>query len=308
MCGAWRDGAAAHGVVFDDEPSGSRGAFGAVGRGAFGAAGRRAFGGHPIVARLCRDAIQSARRRQNAREMRSPSVRQRQDIAPMRSWAAGSGKMSPWCVPGRRSVARFRRGVFPGSQPWHFFRLMRSRRNLGQEKRRLVATFRRHVSEMSWFWQDMRVMYPKSPANSRLGIHCAKILPRRPPFPVRDPRIMHGAQILPCPDGATPVRPRSAARKQWVPPRPRASHVFSAAVPSGGQWALQRAVQLGGQWAPHRPGHQRAAAAPAPHTRASARPQHSPSTAARISSSLRWGFALFRRRRAPTIHTYRLRP
>ena len=129
MCGAWRDGSAAHGVVFDDEPSGSRGAFGAVGRGAF-----------------------------------------------------GSGKIMPRCVPGRRSVAIFRRGAFPGRQPWQFFRLMRSRRGLGREKRRLVATFRCHVSEMSWSWQDIRVMYPKSPANSRLGIHCAKILPRRGPF------------------------------------------------------------------------------------------------------------------------------
>ena len=28
-----------------------------------------------------------------------------------------------------------------------------------------------------WLWQDMRAMHPKSPANSRLGIHRAKILP-----------------------------------------------------------------------------------------------------------------------------------
>ena len=94
MCGAWRDGAAAHGVVFDDEPSGSRGAFGAVGRGAF-----------------------------------------------------GSGKIMPRCVPGRRSVAIFRRGAFPGRQPWQFFRLMRSRRGLGREKRRFVARYARHASE-----------------------------------------------------------------------------------------------------------------------------------------------------------------
>ena len=206
MCGAWRDGAAAHGVVFDDEPSGSRGAFGAVGRGArgvrraFGAAGRRAFGGHPVVARLCRDAIQSARRRQNAREMRSWAFADSK-ISPWRApRAAIRGKISPWRVPRQSTVA--------------FFRLMRSRRGLGREKRRFAARYRRHASEMSWFWQDSRAMRPKSPANSRLGIHCAKILPRRPPFPVRDPRIMHGAQILPCPDGATPVRPRSAARKQ----------------------------------------------------------------------------------------------
>ena len=119
MCGAWRDGAAAHGVVFDDEPSGSRGAFGAVGRGA--------FGGHPVVARLCRGAFPGARRWQNAREMRSPSVRQRQDIAPMRSWAfadskispwrapraAIRGNISPWRIPGQSTVAAFSPHAFP---------------------------------------------------------------------------------------------------------------------------------------------------------------------------------------------------
>ena len=102
----------------------------------------------------------------------------------LQAWAAEGllGKISPWCVPGRRSVATFRRGVFPGSQPWQFFRLMRSRRGLGREKRRFAARFARHVSEMSWFWQDMRTMHPKSPANSRRGMHCAKILPPSAPF------------------------------------------------------------------------------------------------------------------------------
>ena len=92
----------------------------------------------------------------------------RQDVATARFRAAGPGKISPWCVPGRRSVA--------------FFRLMRSRRGLGREKRRFAARFARHVSEMSWFWQDMRAMHPKSPANSRRGMHRAKILPPSAPF------------------------------------------------------------------------------------------------------------------------------
>ena len=46
-------------------------------------------------------------------------------------------------------------------------------------------------------WQDMRAMHPKSPANSRLGIHRAKILHEGAAFAARTPRIMHGAQILP---------------------------------------------------------------------------------------------------------------
>ena len=40
-------------------------------------------------------------------------------------------------------------------------------------------------------------MHPKSPANSRLGIHRAKILPRRGLFAAQTPRIMHDARILP---------------------------------------------------------------------------------------------------------------
>ena len=42
-----------------------------------------------------------------------------QHIAVVRSRAAGRGNISPWCVFGRRSVASFRRGAFPGSRSWH---------------------------------------------------------------------------------------------------------------------------------------------------------------------------------------------
>ena len=36
--------------------------------------------------------------------------------------------------------------------------------------------------ETGWLWQDVRAMYPKSPANRRRRIHRAKILPGRGPF------------------------------------------------------------------------------------------------------------------------------
>ncbi len=42
-----------------------------------------------------------------------PSVRQWQYIDAMRSPASGRGKISPWCVPGRRSVAAFSLHAFP---------------------------------------------------------------------------------------------------------------------------------------------------------------------------------------------------
>lgn len=118
------------------------------------------------------------------------------DCALMRSRALADGKMPAKCVPpvfdgdkvlarcvpGRFAVARFRRGAFPGGNPWQFFHSMYPKRGLGRENRPFLARFARHASEMSWLWQDMRAMYPKSPANRRQRIHRAKILPGRGTF------------------------------------------------------------------------------------------------------------------------------
>ena len=52
----------------------------------------------------------------------------------------------------------------------------------------------------------MRVMYPKSPAKRRWGMHRASILPPRGVFAVRSTRIMHGARILPPSDGPAPAQ------------------------------------------------------------------------------------------------------
>ena len=83
---------------------------------------------------------------------------------------------------------------------------MRSRRGLGREKHRFVATYRLHVFRFSLFWQDMRAMHPKSPAERRWGIHRANILPPRGAFAVRSPQTMHGARILPPPLMDLPLR------------------------------------------------------------------------------------------------------
>ena len=40
---------------------------------------------------------------------------------------------------------------------------------------------------MSWLWQDMRAMHPKSPANRRWRIHHVNILPGRGPFRCTNP-------------------------------------------------------------------------------------------------------------------------
>ena len=83
---------------------------------------------------------------------------------------------------------------------------MRSRRGLGREKHRFVATYRLRVFRFSLFWQDMRAMHPKSPAERRWGIHRANILPPRGVFAVRSPQIMHGARILPPSGGPAPAQ------------------------------------------------------------------------------------------------------
>ena len=112
----------------------------------------------------------------------SPGCRPWQYFAVVRFRGLADGKMLAKCVPQRPTVARYRRGAFSGGDPWHFFRLMRSRRGLGREKRPFLAEYRRHASETSRLWQDMRAVHPKSPANGRSGIHRAKILPGRGPF------------------------------------------------------------------------------------------------------------------------------
>ena len=97
------------------------------------------------------------------------------------------GKMPVKCVPGRPTMARLRPDAFPGGNPWQFFHSMYPKRGLGREKGGFVARFARHASKTSWLWQDVRAMYPKSPANRRRRIHRAKILPGRGPFRCTDP-------------------------------------------------------------------------------------------------------------------------
>ena len=101
--------------------------------------------------------------------------------------ALTDGKMPVKCVPGRLAMARLRPDAFPGGNPWQFFHSMYPKRGLGREKGGFVARFARHASKTSWLWQDVRAMYPKSPANRRRRIHRAKILPGRGPFRCTDP-------------------------------------------------------------------------------------------------------------------------
>ena len=52
-----------------------------------------------------------------------------------------------WCVSGRFAVARFRRGAFPGGNPWQVLRSTHPESGLGRENRQFAARFARHASE-----------------------------------------------------------------------------------------------------------------------------------------------------------------
>ena len=114
--------------------------------------------------------------RQNAREVRSQRLvvaRFRrgacsggdpwQDFAVVCSRTLGDGKMLAKCVFRRLAVARYRSDAFPKGPL--------------TGKCQFVARYCRHVSKMSWFWQDSRAMHPKIAAKRRSGMHHAKILP-----------------------------------------------------------------------------------------------------------------------------------
>ena len=65
----------------------------------------------------------------------------------MRSRATGSGNILARCVLGGLAVARFRRGAFPGVNPWQVLRSMHPESGLGRENRQFAARFARHASE-----------------------------------------------------------------------------------------------------------------------------------------------------------------
>ena len=125
------------------------------------------------------------------------SVRRGQNFTVIRSPRIGSGRISQRCVLRVSTVAKYSPNAFPGTHPWQDFRLMYAKRSLGRKNTPSVAIYRRYLSKISWFWQDLRAAYPKSPANRCLGMHIVKILPGRALFPVRGLQIMHSKLILP---------------------------------------------------------------------------------------------------------------
>ena len=170
-------------------------------------------------------AFPGARRWQNAREMRSP--------------ASDGGNILARCVLGGLAVARFRRGAFLGVNPWQVLRSMHPKNGLGRKNRQFVARFARHASEMSWLRQDMRAVHPKSPANSRLGMHRANILPGRGPFRCAGPSD-HARRA----DLATPRQRRTAPGHRADASRRSSSDARGARRTRGGVFQLMLQEQL----------------------------------------------------------------
>ena len=95
---------------------------------------------------------------------------------------------------------------------------MHPKSGLRRENRQFAARFARHASEMSWFWQDMRAMHPKSPANRLSGTHGAKILPGRTPFRCTDPsNHARRANVTIRRSAKPPERPRPRRRHCSLP-------------------------------------------------------------------------------------------
>ena len=171
--------------------------------------------------------------------------------------ALTDGKMPVKCVPGRLAMARLRPDAFPGGNPWQFFHSMYPKRGLGREKGGFVARSARHASKTSWLWQDVRAMYPKSPANRRWRIHRANILPGRGPF-----RCTGTSNHARRADLAIRRRRTTLAPATSVPPnsasRPQSRHRPHGAAALGTRHPAQRQTAL----APATPRRPRAPAAP----------------------------------------------
>ena len=114
-------------------------------------------------------------------------------------------------------MARFRRGAFPGGNPWQVLRAMHPESGLGRENRQFAARFARHASENGL-------------ALARYARHASE-MPRKPPpedTPREDlarkgPLSLHG-----------PLESRTARRSCRPPPNSASDRNHGAALMGGG--------------------------------------------------------------------------
>ena len=76
-----------------------------------------------------------------------PSVRRWRDCALMRPWPDWQWQYSRAMRSRGLAATRFRRGAFPGVNPWQVLRSMHPESGLGRENRQFAARFARHASE-----------------------------------------------------------------------------------------------------------------------------------------------------------------
>ena len=183
----------------------------------------------------------------------------------MRSRATGSGNILARCVPKRLSVARFRRGAFPGINPWQVLRSVHPKSGLGRENRQFAARFARHASENGLALAGYARHASEKPRKPPFGNAPREDLARKGRFSLHGPlesctarRSCHPSWRQTARAPATPVPPTSAK----PPERPRPRHrrtVRAARARSPGPRNTAREAAP-----PSLPGQQVPPAAPAP--------------------------------------------
>ena len=134
-------------------------------------------------------------------------------------WCGANPGVRPWqdlheCVFGRLVVAIFRHGAFPSVYPWQDSAAVRSRAAIRGKFCAPCIPKAASDGKIASSRQDSRAMHPKCPANSRLGIHRAKILPGRGAFRCTGPSNHARRADLAIRRGAKPPeRPRPRHRR-----------------------------------------------------------------------------------------------
>ena len=138
----------------------------------------------------------------------------------MRFRATGSGNILARCVPKRLSVARFRRGAFPGINPWQVLRSVHPKSGLGRENRQFAARFARHASENGLALAGYARHASEKPRKPPFGNAPREDLARKGRFSLHGPLESCTAHIFCHPSQrqtaralATPAPPNSVSRQ-----------------------------------------------------------------------------------------------
>ena len=143
---------------------------------------------------------------------------------------------------GRPVVARFRRDAFSGCRQWQDLAAMRSRAAIRGSFFASCVPEGASDGKSAPSWQNIAAVHPKRAGFGKICAPCIRKAPQTggrgctarrscqegAPFAARAPQIMHGAKILPRPDGAEQrrgVRRTRAAAPQRHPWLQRAAAV-----------------------------------------------------------------------------------